>query len=142
MKHWYLITLVFSVALMSQANGKTEAQTEKLSEKSFSKSTFIDQALRDIKEEIADGKNGVFRVKKEYQLEGQESLAIATKIDYCGYRQKPTSRKEELKPGTVNRTIEVVYKPHDSGRLSLVTRNASGRGCHTEVVTIPSVACA
>lgn len=141
MKHWYLITLVFSVTLISQVSAKTETQAENSSEKCFSKSTFIDQAIRDIKEEIADGK-GVFRVKKAYQLEGQKPLAIATKIDYCGYRQKPTSRKEELKSGIANQTIEVIYKPHDAGRLSLVTRNASGRSCHTEVVTIPSVTCA
>lgn len=136
MKHWYLIALISAVTFMNQMNAKTETR----STKNFSKSTFIGQALKDIKQEISD-RTGVFRVKKEYKLEGQEPLAVATKIDFCGYRQPPKSSKKHFKDGTVHQTIEVIYKPHDAGSLSLVMRNASGRGCRTETVDISTVTC-
>lgn len=136
MKHWYLF--IFACAVTSMTVADAVDAKEKI--KNFSKSTFIDQALREIKSEIAQGK-GVFRIKKEYQLAGQEPLAVTTKIDYSGYRQPSTSSKKQLKDGQANQTIEVIYKPHDAGHLSLITRNSSNRGSHTEIVDISTVTC-
>ncbi len=138
MKHWCLVAM----ACLSVPTFQVYAKNNCNQPKSISKTEFINKVIKEIKQEV-DGRNGVFRVIKEYTFSGKEPLETTTKIDFCGYRKRPESLKKRLKKGVPTQKIEVIYKTNDSSCLSLVTRDVSGNNLpRTEKIDISSVTCA
>lgn len=146
MKQWCYIALISAIFIFKQVCAEVEVrQQEKTTQATTSlvDKKFIQQALQEIKEELAQDQSKVFRIKREYQLGvGHIPLSVSTKIDYCGYRQQSTSHKKNLSSGAVNQTVQVIYKPtSDSNKLLLIARNASGRS-HQQTIDISAVTCA
>lgn len=124
----YLVLFAYASTMMLPVTAKNVEETSL-------KSALISQALHEIKKTTAEH-NGVYRVRYTYHLAGDEQLAVSTKIDYSGYRQAPKSSKQNLKTGDVDNTIEVIYKPCDSGRITLVTQvNGGSRQSETLVIS-------
>ncbi|GEM_PF-4825781 len=113
------------LAIFACALAITLPVTAKNIEKTSLKSALINKALQEIKKTTAE-QNGVYRVRYTYHCAGTEPLAVSTKIDYSGYRQAQQSSKNQLKDGDVDNTVEVIYKPCDASRITLVTHTHGG----------------
>lgn len=124
----YLVLFVYASTMILPITAKNVEETS-------AKSALISHALQEIKKTTAE-QSGVYRVKYTYHLAGDQQLAVSTKIDYSGYRQAPKSSKQNLKDGDVDNTVEVIYKPCDSSRITLVTQvNGGSRQSETLVIS-------
>lgn len=123
----YLVLFVYASTMMFSVTAKNI-------EEASLKTALISQALQEIKKTTAE-QNGVYRVRYTYHLAGEKQLAVSTKIDYTGYRQPSKSSKKNLKAGDEDNTIEVIYKPCDSGRITLV-KQVNGGSRQSEILVI------
>ncbi len=119
-KHLITAALFLGIVSIQQIDGQV------LSDLSVVEQKLVQDALKNINQQIAENKGTLDRISCRYEVVGKNPLKASIKTSYVDYRKKPDCKKYSFKNSNQNspdQLIEIIYKSHEKNKLSIISKN-------------------